>query len=393
MRRLIRIAIVVIVLAAILIWAFRPAPVAADFAVAERGSLQVTVEEEGQTRVRDRYAVSAPMPGRMARIELDPGDPVIAGKTVVARLQPTDPTLLDARTRAELDARLRASESTIGTARAERDRIQAELAFARAELKRAQDLLAGGAIARRELEAAERQTRTLERALQSAEFAIQTAEHQRDLARASLVQTRSGRAAAISIYSPVNGVVLRLILESEGVVATGQQLIEIGDVNDLEIVSDLLSSAAVAVRPGQPVLVEQWGGSQPLHGRVRRVEPSAFTKISALGVEEQRVNVIIDFENGSDALPSLGDGYRVEVRIVVWSKEDVLKVPTSTLFRHEGQWAVYKVIDGMARRQLVKIGQRNGLEAEVLDGLAAGEQIVVYPSDAIAEGVRVVPRS
>jgi HlyD family secretion protein len=393
MRRLIRIALVVIVLAAVLIWAFRPAPVSADFAVVERGSLQVTVDEEGRTRVRDRYVVSAPLPGRMARIELEPGDRVIAGKTVVARLQPTDPTLLDARTRAELEARVRASESAIGSARAERDRIQADLTFARAELKRAQGLLAGGAIARRDLEAAEQQTRALERALQSAEFAIQTAGHQREVARASLVQTRSGRATTVPLYSPVDGVVLRLVLESESVVAVGQQLLEVGDVTDLEIVSDLLSSAAVAVRPGQTVLIEQWGGGQALQGRVRRVEPSAFTKISALGVEEQRVNVLIDFENGSDALQSLGDGYRVEVRIIVWSKDDVLRVPTSSLFRHEGEWAVYKVIDGVARRQLVQIGLRNGLEAEVLNGLAAGEQIVVYPGDAIADGVKLTARS
>jgi HlyD family secretion protein len=329
----------------------------------------------------------------MARIELEPGDRVIAGKTVVARLQPTDPTLLDARTRAELEARVRASESAIGSARAERDRIQADLTFARAELKRAQGLLAGGAIARRDLEAAEQQTRALERALQSAEFAIQTAGHQREVARASLVQTRSGRATTVPLYSPVDGVVLRLVLESESVVAVGQQLLEVGDVTDLEIVSDLLSSAAVAVRPGQTVLVEQWGGGQALQGRVRRVEPSAFTKISALGVEEQRVNVLIDFENGSDALQSLGDGYRVEVRIIVWSKDDVLRVPTSSLFRHEGEWAVYKVIDGVARRQLVQIGLRNGLEAEVLNGLAAGEQIVVYPGDAIADGVKLTARS
>ena len=393
MRRLIRIALVVIVLAAVLIWAFRPAPVSADFAVVERGSLQVTVDEEGRTRVRDRYVVSAPLPGRMARIELEPGDRVIAGKTVVARLQPTDPTLLDARTRAELEARVRASESAIGSARAERDRIQADLTFARAELKRAQGLLAGGAIARRDLEAAEQQARALERALQSAEFAIQTAGHQREVARASLVQTRSGRATTVPLYSPVDGVVLRLVLESESVVAVGQQLLEVGDVTDLEIVSDLLSSAAVAVRPGQTVLIEQWGGGQALQGRVRRVEPSAFTKISALGVEEQRVNVLIDFENGSDALQSLGDGYRVEVRIIVWSKDDVLRVPTSSLFRHEGEWAVYKVIGGVARRQLVQIGLRNGLEAEVLNGLAAGEQIVVYPGDAIADGVELTARS
>lgn len=392
-KRLIRIALVVTVLAAILIWAFRPAPVSADFATVQRGPLRVTVDEEGRTRVRDRFVVSAPVPGQMLRIELEPGDPVTADKTVVARFQPTDPALLDVRTRAELEARARAAESAVGGARAERDRIQAELTFAQSELSRTRGLVKGGALAQRDLEAAEQQAAALERALQSAEFAIRTAEHQLELARASLVQTRAGRAATIPLYSPVDGVVLRLLQESAAVVPTGQPLLEIGDLQDLEIVADLLSSAAVAVQRGQAVLIEQWGGDRTLHGTVRRVEPSGFTKISALGVEEQRVNVLIDFEQPPDASESLGDGYRVEVRIIVWSKDDVVKVPTSSLFRNETKWAVFKVAGGVAQLQEVAIGQRNGLEAEVLSGLAVGDEIVVYPGDAVRDGVKVVPRS
>ena len=392
-KRLIRYVLGVVVLAAILIWAFRPAPVSADFARVERGPLRVTVDEEGRTRVRDRYVVSAPVPGRMLRIELEPGDPVAASKTVVARFQPTDPALLDVRTRAELEARVRAAEASLGGARAERARVQAELTFARSELERTKSLVAGGAVAQRELEAAAQRAAALERALESAEFAIRTAEHQLELARASLTQTRAGRAAPIPLYSPVDGVVLRVLQESEGVVPTGQPLLEIGNLQDLEIVTDLLSSAAVAVQPVQNVLIEQWGGGYPLEGRVRRVEPSGFTKISALGVEEQRVNVLIDFEQPQEPHAGLGDGYRVEVRIVVWSRDDVLKVPTSSLFRDGEGWAVYKVIDGAARLQEVEIGQRSGLEAEVLSPLSVGDQIVVYPSDAIQDGVSVVPRS
>jgi HlyD family secretion protein len=251
----------------------------------------------------------------------------------------------------------------------------------------------GGALAQRDLEAAEQQAATLERGLQSAEFAIRTAEHQLELARASLLQTRQGRAAAIPLYSPVDGVVLRLLQESETVVPTGHRLLEIGDLQDLEIVADLLSSAAVAVQPRQRVLIEQWGGGYALQGAVRRVEPSGFTKISALGVEEQRVNVLIDFEQPDEPQNALGDGFRVEVRIVIWEKDDVLKVPTSSLFRNDTKWAVYKVVDGVARLQEVEIGHRNGLEAEVLSGLAVGEQIIVYPGDAIADGVRVTARS
>ena len=380
-------------LVAVLVWAFRPAPAAADFSAVQRGTLQVTIEDEGRTRVRDRYVVSAPVPGRMQRIELEPGDPVIAKKTVLARFQPVDPALLDVRTRAELEARARAAESAVGGARAERERIQAQLTFAQSELKRARELVAGGAISAREAEAAEQGVTTLQRALESAEFAARSASHQLDLARASLVQTRAGSVATIPLYSPVDGVVLRLLQESAGVVPTGQPLLEVGNLNDLEIVADFLSSAAVRVKPGQAVLIEQWGGDRPLRARVRRVEPSGFTKVSALGVEEQRVNVVIDFDEPRANWQSVGDGYRVEARIIVWSKDNVLKVPTSSLFRHGTEWAVYKVVNDTAVLQRVDIGQRNGLEAEVLKGLTEAERIVVYPSDAIRDGTKLTERS
>jgi HlyD family secretion protein len=392
LKRWIRIAIVLIALAGIGYWAFKPAPVAADFGVVERGRLAVTIEEEGRTRVRDRYVVSAPLPGRMRRIDLEPGDPVVAGKTVLAQFQPTDPALLDVRTRSELEARARGAESAVGGARADRDRAESELAFARSELKRFRALVDERVLAPRELEAAERQVQSLERARQSADFGVSTAQHQLELARASLSQSRGGRTAPIPLYSPVNGVVLRRLHESEAVVPTGQPLVEIGSLTDLEIVSDLLSAAAVRVKAAQPVLIEQWGGDGPLRGRVRRVEPSGFTKISALGVEEQRVNVVVDFDEPREKWQSIGDGYRVELRVIVWQKDDVLKVPTSSLFRHDGKWAVYKVENGAAVRQLVEIGQRSGLEAEVLSGVDAGQRIIVYPSDSIADGVKVEDR-
>jgi HlyD family secretion protein len=228
--------------------------------------------------------------------------------------------------------------------------------------------------------------------VQSADFAVRTAQHQVELARANLVPTRGGQTAAIPLISPVSGVVLRLLQESETVVPTGQPLIEIGDLGEMEIVADLLSSAAVRVEAGQQVLIEQWGGERPLGGRVRRVEPSGFTKISALGVEEQRVNVIVDFDDAAASRPNIGDGFRVEVRIVVASRENVLKVPASSLFRHEGGWAVYTVEDGRAVRRMVELGQQSGLEAEVANGLDPGQQIIVYPSEAVRDGVRVVSR-
>jgi HlyD family secretion protein len=387
-----KIGIGIAVLVAIGYWAFRPGAVPADFAEVTRGSLQVTVDEEGRTRVRDRFVVSAPLPGRMRRIELEPGDPVVADKTVVAQFQPSDPALLDVRTRAELEARVRAAESALGGARADRERVRAELTFAQSELKRLQQLLEEKVIARRELESAQQQAEALVRALQSADFGVQTAQHQLELARASLLQSRGTRAAAIPLYSPVDGVILRILQESEAVVPTGQPLLEVGNIRDLEIVSDLLSSAAVPVEAGQPVLIEQWGGDHALHGRVRLVEPSGFTKISALGVEEQRVNAIIDFVDRPGKRPNIGDGYRVEVRIVVSSRENVLKVPASSLFRHENDWAVYVVDNDRAVMRIVQIGERNGLEAEVTGGLSGGERIIVYPSDAVTEGVEVRAR-
>jgi HlyD family secretion protein len=390
MKRVVRIAVVVLVLGLVAYWAFRPRPVPADFATVARGALQVTVEDEGRTRVRDRFVVSAPLPGRMERIQLEPGDPVTAGKTVLARFLPTDPALLDARTRGELEARVRSAESALGGARADRERVRSELAFARSELKRMQTIR--DAVAQRDIDAAAQQVDTLERAVQSADFTVRTAEHQVELARASLVQTRGGQGTAIPLYSPIDGVVLRRLQESETVVPTGQPLLEIGDLRDLEIVADLLSSAAVRVEAGQTVVIEQWGGDRQLSGTVRRVEPSGFTKISALGVEEQRVNVIVDFTDPPETRPSIGDGFRVEVRIVVASRQNVLKVPVSSLFRHEGAWALYAVEHGRAVRQIVEVGQQSGLEAEVSNGIVEGQTIIVYPSESVRDGVQVVAR-
>ena len=385
----------VVAVVALLAWALVPAAVPVDVARVERGSLRVVIEEEGETRVRDRYVVSAPLPGRMLRVELEPGDPVKAGHTVVARLQPTDPALLDVRTRAELQARVQAAQAAVGRARAEQQRVSTDLEFARRDLKRYQELMAAGLASREQLDAMQRGVRTLEEGLTSAEFAIRTAEYELQAARAGLLQAE-GRGpssrAAVELRSPVDGVLLRRPQESETIVQPGQPIVEIGDLRRMEVVSDLLSTDAVKVEPGHRVRLEQWGGAAPLGGRVQRVEPSGFTKISALGVEEQRVNVIIDFDDPMVASKSLGDGYRVEVRIVNWERESVLKVPTSSLFRVDGQWAVYRVEGERAVLRRVTVGQRGGLEAELLTGLAEGDTIVVYPSDDVGDGVKITGR-
>ena len=341
----------VIVLIGLAAAVLRPRPLPADFAMVERGPLQVTIDEEGETRVRDRYVVSAPLAGRVLRIELEPGDAVSAESTVLATFQPSDPILLDARSRAEAEARTKSARSALGQARAERERARAELRHATAELERYEKLAAEEIVAKEVFEDTQLRQRTAQEAARAADFAVSSAEHELERARASLLEVRTlegggAQGEPILLRSPVDGVVLRRLRESESVVPAGEPLLEVGDPVNLEIVSDLLSTDAVQVKAGQSVLIEQWGGTDALHGTVRRVEPSGFTKISALGVEEQRVNVVVDFTDPQEAWQALGDGFRVEVRIVVWDSEEALKVPTSSLFREDGEWAVFVVQEG-----------------------------------------------
>jgi HlyD family secretion protein len=377
-----------------LVFAFWPEPVPADFASVERGLLRVTIDEEGETRVRDRFVVSAPVAGQVLRINLEPGDPVVAHKTVLATFQPGVPALLDARTRAEAEGRVNVARAALEEARAARDRAQTERDFAESDLKRQRELDRAGLVSAEKLEAAVAEARAKADALRVAESAIRTAQRGLEVAQAALVVAGGASTASpMLIRAPVTGVVLRRLRESESVVPAGEPLLEIGDPKNLEIVSDLLSTDAVRISAGSLVLIEGWGGEKTLKGKVRRIEPAGFTKISALGVEEQRVNVVIDFDDAAAGQNVLGDGFRVEVRIVVWEKENVLKVPISALFRVGGEWAVYMVGNGRAARRTLTIGQRNSLEAEVLSGLQQADVVIVHPSDAVQEGVRVSARS
>ncbi|RMH20174.1 MAG: HlyD family efflux transporter periplasmic adaptor subunit [Acidobacteria bacterium] len=377
--------------------ALRPQPVPVDLARVERGELVVTLDEEGETRVRERFVVSAPLAGKVLRIELEPGDEVRAGETVLATFEPRDPALLDARTRARLEAEVKAAREALGAARAERDRLAAEHAFARSELDRYRRLAAADVVARNNLEMAERDERAAGEQLEAAVHALARAEREVEAARARLLDGNALRRAAhdgtpVSLPSPIDGVVLKRLRESETVVAAGEPLLELGNPAQLEIVADYLSADAVRIRPGMAVLIEQWGGDAALRGRVKRVEPSGFTKISALGVEEQRVNVVIDFEDPRRAWQALGDGYRVETRVVVYRTADAVKVPTSSLFRAGEDWALYAVEDGRAVLRRLELGPRNGLEAEVASGIDEGALIIVHPSDDVAGGVKVEPR-
>jgi HlyD family secretion protein len=301
--------------------------------------------------------------------------------------------LLDARARAEAEAAVASARAALGRARAEEQRARTAAALAERELARVRALLKDGLVTQREIDTREAEMREALEAVNAAVFAAQVAgsELQRALARVSPASDASGRV--VTVVAPSDGVVLKRVRESESFVPAGDPLVEVGDPKRLEIVSDLLSTDAVKVTPGARAMIEQWGGDRTLGARVRRVEPSGFTKISALGVEEQRVNVVLDFNDPAEAWRALGDAYRVEVRVVIWEAADVLKVPTGALFREGDQWAVYVATEGRARRTIVQLGHQTGQEAEVISGLSEGVHVVLHPPDTLADGARIQERT
>ena len=365
-----------------------PAPVAVEVTRVGAGPLQVTVDEDGETRARDRFVLSAPVAGRVARIELREGDRV-ARDQAVAELWPLP---LSAREREEQLARIVAAEALLREASERMRHAQSDHEQARREWLRMEKLVAGELVSRQDAEQARVAETTSANELEAARFRMRSAEADLSAARAALLALDSARAgsARIPVRSPVAGKVLRLSEKSERVVAAGAPLIIIGDPAHLEIVIDLLSTDAVKVKPGMPVMLEGWGGDKPLRAQVRVVEPYGFTKVSALGVEEQRVNVIADFV---DPPGTLGDGYRVEAKIIIWRADSVLKVPVSALFRKGDAWAVFVVDGGRAKQREVRIGQRGELEAEVLQGLKEGETVIRHPSNDISDGARIRIRS
>lgn len=381
--------------AALLIWAFAPSPVDVETATIARGQFVQTVDEDGKTRVRDRYVISAPLAGSVARITLDEGDPVAQG-SVVATVWPSFPALLDVRTERELTARLQAAEAQELGAAANVRRAEAALDLARVEARRIGDVAKRGFATAAERDASALTLRARENEFEAAREARHAAIHALDAARAVLSKAIEGAAGASGkpwqVRAPVAGVVLRVLQRSEGAVATGAPLLEIGDASDLEVVVDVLSADAVSIVPGNRVLFERWGGDRAVEGRVRYVERSAFTKISALGVEEQRVNVIIDIASADQKWKAVGDGFRVEARIVVDERDDVLSVPVSALFRIGERWMVFTVSSGRARERTVTIGPRNALTAVVETGLSEGESVVIYPGSGVSDGVRVAVR-
>lgn len=397
LKRMMIPAVGVAVLLLGLVYAFWPRAVPVDIALAERGPMQVTIDDEGETRVKEKYLVSAPLPGRVLRFDGDVGDEVVAGGTPLATIRPSDPAFLDVRTRSELEAAVKAAEAARTQTIAEVERLQAAFDFAEAEYERARPLAEQGTISQSRLDRALMEMRTQAAALQTAQANLSVSDFELERARAALLDPGEPGSAAhgaccFIVTAPVNGRILQILQESEAVVTAGAPLVEIGDPSELEIVSDLLSADAVLTTPGDSVIIDDWGGDGTLAGVVKRVEPFGFTKISTLGIEEQRVNVIIDFVDGHDRWQRLGHGYRVDVNIVVWRAEDVLRVPLSALFRDGDSWAVFAVVDGRAELTRIEVGHMNSHSAEILAGLDAGAPLILHPSDRIEEGVRVIAR-
>lgn len=364
----------------------RPTPISVDSAIAKRGALQVTVNGEGKTRVKDRFTVAAPVTGRLTRIQLRRGDPVMQGDSI-ARIDPLPLAPLDPRQRAEANARVRAAEATKREVDAQVEHLKADLEQAHRDTKRSAQLLEAGVISRQEFEQTQNAETTVAKDLEAAQNRAQSAAHEVEIARAALLTLdKTNGSTPRVVIAPVSGRVLRVFEESERVISAGAPLLELSNPSKLEVVIDVLSTDAVKVSTGAKVLIVGWGGPDQLEARVRLVEPSAFTKVSALGIEEQRVNIIADFVGSTG---SLGDGYRVDAQIVTWENDDVLKVPASALFRDGEKWSLFVVESGRARRLPVEVGKRTSYEAEILGGLEEGREVVLHPPNDLGEGSAV----
>lgn len=387
LRRLIML-LALLAVAAGLAWAFWPRPLPVETAVIAKRDIKVTVEEEGKSRIREIFTVSAPIGGQTLRIDLHAGDQVVKGETVLAAIRPAAPGLLDARLKRVAEAAAASAQAGVGLAQAEVRQAEARLSFLKTELSRAERLAAKGTISESARDKARLEAETAEAVLESAQSALAVRKRELERAEAALIETGTAEGPCCTeIKAPVTGRILRVVAESEQVVQAGTPLMEIGDPADLEIAADILSRDAVEIAPGAAAEIVNWGGP-PLAAKVRRVEPSAVTKVSALGIEEQRVPVILDLVNPKDG-ERLGDGFRVVARITVWEGKDKVAVPVAALFRRGGDWAIYKAVDGKAVLQILALGRRNDDFAEVTDGLAADDVVILHPSDQLANGVRV----
>ena len=384
-----------VVAAALLVFAFIPNPVLVDMDVVKRGDVLVALDGEGKTKIHDIYVVYSPIEGRVTRIEAEQGDTVNAGETVIANMLPADPRFVDSRSEIQAQADIQGAEAALGFEVAKLERAEAELAFAQSELERAKRLYENGNVSIARLERAELTLRLRETELNTAKSGMEVAESTLAAAKARLVQpggTNSGDESTLTVRAPVSGKVLRILHKSEGVIPAGTPLLELGNPQDLEVVIEMLSRDAVKVEVGDRALIKRWGGDEDIQAQVRVVSPSGFTKISALGVEEQRVNIYLDFIDGNEKWRGLGDAFRVEASIIVDQAEDTLYVPVSALFRFEGNWSVFHVVDGSTVRKQVTVGRMNDQVAEITSGLSENDQIVIHPGSDVDDDVRVEQR-
>ena len=375
-------------------WSLRPQPIEVELGVVARGPLTVHVVEEGKTRIRNRFVVAAPVAGQMKRVPLKPGDEVTAGKTVLTTIEPALAPLLDPRARTQAEARVKAAEAGRLRAIEASDMAKTAEKFALANWERTKNIKTGS-VSDNDRDNSERDAEMKQREVRAADFALKVAEFELEQAKAALMQLDapgSEAGAIIPVYSPVSGRVLKVMQESAMVVSPGTAILEVGDPADIEIEAEILSRDAVAIKPGADTFIEQWGGAEPLKARVRRVEPAAFTKVSALGVEEQRVIVLSDLVNPPAEAQKLGDRYRVEVRVAVWHSDDVLLVPAGALFREGSAWMTFTFDQDKAKKVSLEAGHSDGRMTEVLSGLPAGTRVLLHPPDTVKDGVAVKSR-
>lgn len=391
-KKFVSTSIAVLVAAALLLWSFRPQPVPVDIVQARIGPVTVSIREQARTRVKDQFEISAPVAGYAPRLEWDAGDPVSAGELLL-ELQPVPASVLDPRARESAEAEVARAQAALAAAEASLESARSRADLAERDLERLTSLFQKGTISESQLDRARAERNQASAELRSAESGVEVARQALRYARAALVQGSGDPATrdAFEIQSPISGQVLEVLHESAGVVQPGQPLLRIGDPASLEVIAEVLTDDAVRLSPGLAVEFERWGGDHPLFGEVRRIEPSAFTKVSALGVEEQRTLVIMDITSPGRDWELLGHGYRMDARFVLWRNPATLNVPNGALFRIDESPAVFVVDDGRARLRTLEIGRRGELHTEVVAGLDAGQPVIAHPDNEVSDGMRVVP--
>lgn len=381
-------------LAGAIAYGLMPKPIEVEVGIVQRGPLTVSVVEEGKTRIRNRYIVSSPVAGQMRRVSLKAGDEVKANETVITTIEPAIAPLLDARTKAQAEARVSAADAGRLKAKEALDMAKTSLQFATTNWNRVKNLREKGTVSDTDRDNAERDAEMKTREVQAAEFSLKVAEYELTQAKAALLQIEKpeGGGTTIDVRAPVSGRVLKVQQESATIAQPGTAILEVGDPSDIEIEAEILSRDAVAIKPGTPVTIDQWGGDEPLKAVVRRVEPAAFTKVSALGVEEQRVIVLSDLSHPPEAAKALGDRYRVEVRVAVWTNPDVLLIPAGALFREGNEWKTFVFDQDKARAVTIHAGKTDGRMTQVLGGVDAGAPVLLHPPDTVKDGVMVKKR-